>query len=530
MATTCIERKNVRVAVVGSVDAGKSSAIGVLTSGKLDNGRGSARSSVFIHKHEQVSGRTSCVSRQPVGYRQATEDSKMFEPIFNSEAASAASAAKNRAWKELTDQSHHIVEFIDLAGHEKYNTTTSSGLSSGFPDCAMLMVNALSGVIKITNEHLGLLAAFNIPMFIVISKIDMAPVNILDRTKGTIKKALSLTQRKPYAVRSVEDIDRLLLEDGTNFKIWIPVIQVSFVQGTNIDLLHHLISVLKPRPLPLLSNGPIPNTESLSTTTAVTSTPLNKTLSPEGNVFSIDDTYTVEGVGFIVCGLVLRGNISINTTMWIGPLRGNDPSNVSNTASASLIKRHQLNSKYKSMVEHKYHYVEVKVRSMRQFRSSVVETVTAGNNCAIAIRAINRKYVLGRSNVYRGVCLLSDAAVSNQMPEATTWFEADITILHHATQIKVGYEVIVHLQMVRQSMRLIRIQDKGVLRDGDQAKCVFRFLQYAVHMHTGTKFVFREGLTKGVGLVTKHQWTAAEKDQLQTDEKNMLFIRTKNTD
>jgi polynucleotide 5'-kinase involved in rRNA processing len=39
----------VRVAVVGNVDSGKSTLIGVLTGGALNNGRGLARSKVFIH-------------------------------------------------------------------------------------------------------------------------------------------------------------------------------------------------------------------------------------------------------------------------------------------------------------------------------------------------------------------------------------------------------------------------------------------------------------------------------------------------
>lgn len=51
----------IRVAVVGNVDAGKSTLLGVLTHGELDNGRGHARQRLFRHKHEMESGRTSSV-------------------------------------------------------------------------------------------------------------------------------------------------------------------------------------------------------------------------------------------------------------------------------------------------------------------------------------------------------------------------------------------------------------------------------------------------------------------------------------
>lgn len=37
----------IRVAVVGNVDAGKSTLLGVLTHGELDNGRGFARQKLF---------------------------------------------------------------------------------------------------------------------------------------------------------------------------------------------------------------------------------------------------------------------------------------------------------------------------------------------------------------------------------------------------------------------------------------------------------------------------------------------------
>ena len=57
-----------RVAVVGNVDAGKSTLLGVLTHGELDNGRGYARQKLFRHKHEQESGRTSSVGSDILGF------------------------------------------------------------------------------------------------------------------------------------------------------------------------------------------------------------------------------------------------------------------------------------------------------------------------------------------------------------------------------------------------------------------------------------------------------------------------------
>jgi len=55
---------NIRLCVVGNVDSGKSTLVGVLTSGKLDDGRGTARRNVFRHRHEFETGRSSSVSQQ----------------------------------------------------------------------------------------------------------------------------------------------------------------------------------------------------------------------------------------------------------------------------------------------------------------------------------------------------------------------------------------------------------------------------------------------------------------------------------
>lgn len=46
------------------VDAGKSTLLGVLTKGTLDDGRGKSRVNLFRHKHEIESGRTSSVGRE----------------------------------------------------------------------------------------------------------------------------------------------------------------------------------------------------------------------------------------------------------------------------------------------------------------------------------------------------------------------------------------------------------------------------------------------------------------------------------
>ena len=54
--------------VLGEEGAGKSTIIGVLINGILDNGRGLARQNVFRHKHEILCGKTSSFSHQILGF------------------------------------------------------------------------------------------------------------------------------------------------------------------------------------------------------------------------------------------------------------------------------------------------------------------------------------------------------------------------------------------------------------------------------------------------------------------------------
>jgi hypothetical protein len=78
-----------RIAVVGNVDAGKSTLLGVLVKGGLDDGRGKARVNLFRHKHEIESGRTSSVGMEIMGY-----DSK-------GEIVVSSTAGRKLSWEEI---------------------------------------------------------------------------------------------------------------------------------------------------------------------------------------------------------------------------------------------------------------------------------------------------------------------------------------------------------------------------------------------------------------------------------------------
>src|SRR5271169_299885 len=57
----------INVAMVGGQD-GKSTLLAQLTRGAVDNGRGSGRFSIARHEHERVSGVTSSITHEILGY------------------------------------------------------------------------------------------------------------------------------------------------------------------------------------------------------------------------------------------------------------------------------------------------------------------------------------------------------------------------------------------------------------------------------------------------------------------------------
>jgi GTPase len=82
------------------------------------------------------------------------------------------------------------VTFLDLCGHEKYLKTTMFGLVGLMPDFSMIVVGANMGVSRMTREHLGISLALGIPIYIVVTKIDIAPKQVYDETIATLTKIL----------------------------------------------------------------------------------------------------------------------------------------------------------------------------------------------------------------------------------------------------------------------------------------------------------------------------------------------------
>ena len=80
-------------------------------------------------------------------------------------------------------------------------------------------------------------------------------------------------------------------------------------------------------------------------------------------------------------------------------------------------------------------------------------------------------------------------------------FEAEVIILHNATTIKPKYQAVIHVGVIRQTAQIIEIKDRELLRTGDRGLVRFKFINSPEYIHIGAHILFREGRTRGYGIV-----------------------------
>jgi GTPase len=275
---------DLKVAMSGSVDSGKSTLIGVLTNGILDNGRGLARSGIYQFKHELELGKTSSVNQYIMGF---TGKGGIANNLYKSR--------KKKDWGIIVNNSVKVITFYDLAGHEKYLKTTIFGLTGNQPDYAIIMVGSNMGVTRITREHMGLCIALKIPFIVVLTKVDICPDHIYENTFKTVRNLLKLpgVRKLPYLIKDKNDVLNAI-KNSNNIRV-APIFNVSNVTGLNIDLLKLYLNLL---PIKIRKR---------------------EDLKKSSIRYYVNDTFTVKGVGTVVSGLLKYGEINVDQEIFIGP-------------------------------------------------------------------------------------------------------------------------------------------------------------------------------------------------------------------
>ena len=298
-----LSARNIRVAVVGNVDAGKSTLIGTLTTSCLDDGRGRSRTAIMKHRHEIESGRTSTATTHLMGFRHSGE------PIAGRDTIRAN---KRKSEDEIARESYRIVTLMDLAGHEKYLKTTIHGVSSGMADYSMILVNSRHPPTHMTQHHLNLCCSFGIPTIVVFTKTDGCPEHALKTSKDELFKLLRAPDvgRRPFAIRKEQDIATCI----GKLNSLAPVIETSCVSGEGLNLLRKLLFSLPKRRR-------------------------HEKKANRAFEFLVEDIFNVPGVGAVVSGFVNAGELTVgaNCQVYVGPV--NDGTFIKTVAKSAHIAR-----------------------------------------------------------------------------------------------------------------------------------------------------------------------------------------------
>ena len=343
-----------------------------------------------------------------------------------------------------------VISFTDLAGHERYLRTTVFGLLSSSPNYCLLMVAANNGLIGMSKygnppfsgaitsdlpenrEHLGIALALNVPVMVVITKIDICPPQILQQTITQLTRILKSpgARKIPIFIKSREET----IETATQFvsQRICPIFQVSNVTGESLDLVRTFLNIL----------------------------PHHGNYDAEASFeFHVNDTFSVPFVGTVVSGVVKSGVIHAGDAVLIGP--------------DSLGQ-----------------FTTTHIRSIERKRIPV-PVCSAGQSASFALKRVRRK------EVRKGMVVLPKL---DTPPKVYREFVAEVLILSHATTIKTKYQAMLHVGPISQTCAIIDI-DRAFIRTGDRATVAFRFVQRPEYLAVGDRILFREGRTKGLGIV-----------------------------
>jgi len=157
------------------------------------------------------------------------------------------------------------------------------------------VIAADQGPTHITREHLGIILAMELPVLVVITKIDMVTAEKLENVRIKIFDLLKLVGRIPYMLKNQKDAD--FLSENMN-KHLVPVIKASPVTGEGLEILDQLFYKLKIPSQDLESQQPF--------------------------MMYIDKIYSVFGVGTVVSGTIRQGTVKKGERLVLGPFASGD--------------------------------------------------------------------------------------------------------------------------------------------------------------------------------------------------------------
>ena len=417
------------------------------------------------------------------------------------------------------------------------------GVSSGFADYALVLVNSRQPPTHMTRHHLNLCSSFSIPIIMVFTKMDGCPKHALQACEQEITQMLRSPDvaKRPLVIKTAQDVARVV--DKVAAGGTAPMIHISCVTGEGIELLQKLFFSLPKRRR-------------------------HASKTRRKFEFLVDEVFDVPNVGCVVSGFVNAGELNV--------VSGGRAGGRSGAHSASIMARsrprggHASSSSSSSNGTHVHigpmqdgSFLETRALSAHLARINTTH-ITAGQSATLALDLDPSQWWQLR----RGMVVLKDPPGPLS---ATRQFDAEICVLstlnsHNSKNTNQNArnrggeedskkilssvkptklrETYVHVLNVRQMAVVRNIElvdhrptssiknttngnsepmtlrpdddditgdDAGTKEDdnpvlwlepGSRAKVRFEFLQRPEYVRPGMRLMFRDGHVRGVGLVT----------------------------
>ncbi|PWW73773.1 hypothetical protein C7212DRAFT_284198 [Tuber magnatum] len=317
--------EQLRITLTGATTCGKTTLLGTLSTGELDNGRGKSRISLLRHRHELASGITSSVTWEILGYM--PENSKAEPEFANCDGVPSRlvnyASGNISSWTDIhaAADGGRIVFLSDSAGDPKFSRTTFKSLIGWAPHYAAFLVPAnddetlengerASGLSKPSLAHLDLCLKLGLRMVIIFTKRDLGTKTGLKKVLGGLLTILKQNGRKPAtlsAIASVKGIVKLVENDPEHT---VPILFTSSVNGQGVDLLHELMMRL-----------PVPEPPKAPPKVATGEDGGLSTLFHLEEIYGFQPAHSAEdgSGGAVVGGHVKYGKITICDELLIGP-------------------------------------------------------------------------------------------------------------------------------------------------------------------------------------------------------------------
>lgn len=476
-----------RVSLTGATMSGKSSLLGTLSTGTLDNGRGKSRLSLLKHRHEIESGVTSSITQELIGYGDllSPDGNRSLSQVINYGCTDISSWSDIHASAESLTEGK-LVFLTDSAGHPRFRRTTVRGLIGWDPHYTLLCISAdnveesfssspkdslapTAVDLDLSGELLRLCLSLELPLLIAITKYDLAKKaglkSVLTRILSTLKEAgrtgriIADTSTPPQnteletisstELMEAEGIAQTLNESPLSV---VPIVLTSALSGTGLHKLH---AILRTLPVPVASTPP---------------TTCQKCL------FHIEDVYAARSGRLdtekptIVGGHLSSGELSIGDELVLGPYPidispddsdsgsgrpsiRNSPVPTSRSYPGALQKRSTKNAHVRTSSTPLFEWRKVRVTSLRNLRLPV-STLHPGQVGTVGLIPLNAPITSPAITRIRKGMVISD---QNARAHKTISVQFTGSQAESAKVLTIGSAVVVFFASVRAPSKVLSV-------------------------------------------------------------------------